>query len=175
VVILACVGDCVFQVAGIATEGNGLEQQPIAMGSGEPGPWHSKSGSSRRLGLASDEQLAGLRAAHESVVADSVTGIHATLVARAQAVDWGLHDTIIDALDNEIISNAYRVNSVKIRLIRQELTRLDSALVVPVMQEHLRIVAALESRDPQRAAAEITAHIDNARNRALGLAGTAPA
>jgi hypothetical protein len=44
------------------------------------------------LGLASDEQLAGLRAAHESVAADSVTGIHATLVAQAQPVDWAHSD-----------------------------------------------------------------------------------
>jgi DNA-binding GntR family transcriptional regulator len=119
---------------------------------------------------ASDERLAELRAAHEAVLAAAADGVDGKLVARAQAVDWGLHDAIIDALGNEIISNAYRVNSVKIRLIRQELTRLDEALVAPVMREHLGIVAALESRDPRRAADATAAHIENARNRALGLA-----
>ena len=56
------------------------------------------------------------------------------LIAEAQAVDYGLHDAIIDALGNEIISNAYRVNAIKIRLIRQEHTRLEPQLVVPVMR-----------------------------------------
>jgi len=37
------------------------------------------------------------------------------------------------------------------------------------MQEHLRIIAALRTRDPARAAAAIGDHITAARNRALGL------
>jgi hypothetical protein len=37
------------------------------------------------------------------------------------------------------------------------------------MQEHLKIIAALRTRDPARAAAAIGDHITAARNRALGL------
>ena len=33
----------------------------------------------------------------------------------------------------------------------------------------LGIIAAMETRDPQKAVAALSAHIDNARNRALGL------
>jgi DNA-binding GntR family transcriptional regulator len=80
-----------------------------------------------------------------------------------------MHAAIVDSLHNEIVSNAYRINSIKIRLIRQEQTRLDATLVVPVMQEHLKIIAALRTRDPARAAAAIGNHITAARNRALGL------
>ena len=72
------------------------------------------------------------------------------LVADAQAVDWGLHDTIIDALENKIIGQVYRVNSIKIRLIRQELTRIDGSLVLPVMREHLAIIEQLVARDRDR-------------------------
>jgi len=50
------------------------------------------------------------------------------------------------------------------RLIRQERIRIDG-LVVPVMREHLRIIEAIETRDPQRAAETLVEHINNARNR----------
>jgi hypothetical protein len=37
------------------------------------------------------------------------------------------------------------------------------------MQDHLKIIAALRTRDPARAAAALGDHITAARNRALGL------
>ena len=66
------------------------------------------------------------------------------LEAAAQAVDWGMHDTFIDALGNTIISNAYRVNSIKMRLIHQERFRIDGR-VGPVMGEHLTVLDAIET------------------------------
>ncbi len=116
-----------------------------------------------------DAELGRLRAAHEKVLEEAGRRVTPKLVARAQATDWDLHDTIVDFLDNEIISSAYRVNSIKIRLIRQEQTRIDQFLVVPVMQEHLGVIEAFETRDPIRAADAIGAHIANARNRAMRL------
>lgn len=121
---------------------------------------------------ASDTTLARLRHDHEEVVADCLAGngeISPDLVARAQNVDWNLHWTIIAALTNDIIADAYRVNSIKVRLIRQEQTLLSEPLVIPVMQEHLTVIAAIETRDPQQAVAAISAHILSARNRALGI------
>jgi hypothetical protein len=70
-------------------------------------------------------------------------------VARAQGVDWDLHWTIVASLNNAIIADAYRVNSIKVRLIRQEQTLLSGTLVLPVMREHLAIIAAIETRDPR--------------------------
>jgi DNA-binding GntR family transcriptional regulator len=118
---------------------------------------------------ATDKQLAALRASHEGVLKRARKAVTPELVAEAQAVDYGLHDEIIDALGNEIISNAYRVNAIKIRLIRQEHTRLEPALLEPVIVEHLGIIAAFEARDPARAAKAIEVHINKSRNRALGI------
>lgn len=108
-----------------------------------------------------------LQQAHEAVLAAAAKAVTPALIERAQAVDDSMHSAIVESLNNEIVSNAYRVNAIKIRLIRQEQTRLDAALVVPVMKEHLQIIAALRSRDPVRAAKAIGEHIVNARNRAL--------
>lgn len=118
---------------------------------------------------SSDATLAQLRHEHESILADHRGGVTADLVARAQTVDWNLHWTIIASLGNAIIADAYRVNSIKVRLIRQEQTLLSGALVTPVMQEHMAIIEAMETRDPRRAVAAMEAHINSARNRALGL------
>jgi DNA-binding GntR family transcriptional regulator len=118
---------------------------------------------------ASDELLKALHARHLLVIERARAEGHSReLEALAQATDWGMHDQIIDALGNEIISKAYRVNSIKIRLIRDAATRID-ALVVPVMEEHLRIVERMLARDAAGAEAAMAAHIQHARNRALGL------
>jgi DNA-binding GntR family transcriptional regulator len=114
-------------------------------------------------------ELGRLRSAHESVLREAAKRITSRLVTRAQATDWDLHDTLIDYLGNRIISSAYRVNSLKIRLIRQKQTRIHESLVIPVMNEHLAVIAALESRDPARAAQAIGEHIASARNRAMRL------
>lgn len=118
---------------------------------------------------APDELLAKLRADHERVLERVAReGNTPEVIAEAQAVDWGMHDTIIDALGNEIISKAYRVNAIKTRLIRAELVRIDP-VIAPVMREHLGILEAIETRDGAKAAAAISAHIENARNRAMGI------
>lgn len=118
---------------------------------------------------ASDAQIAAIRSKHEAIIARSKHERSPQLIADAQAVDWGFHDSLIDFLGNRIISNTYRVNSIKIRLIRQQSTRLDNDLVDPVMQEHLRIIHALEARDVNGAVTLLSQHIESARARALQL------
>jgi len=118
---------------------------------------------------ASDAAIAALLNQHREIVAAIEAGNHShELEIHAQAVDWGMHDAFIDALGNTIISNAYRVNSIKMRLIHQERFRIDGR-VVPVMQEHLKVLEAIESREPRRAVEALTKHINDARNLALQL------
>jgi len=87
-------------------------------------------------------------------------GVTAALIAEAQRVDW---------LGNAIISEAYRVNAIKIRLIRQEQTRLNDEVVIPTMREHLGIIDAIRTRDPVKASAALGEHIIGARQRAMEL------
>ena len=118
---------------------------------------------------ADDAELQHLEAEHAAILARARTeGRSADLEALAQATDWGMHDQIIDALGNEIISKAYRVNSIKIRLILDASTRI-ATRVVPVMEEHLGIIARLVIRDEAGAADAMTRHILRARDRALGM------
>ena len=116
---------------------------------------------------ASDEEIEAVRSEHLALMSEAHSGINAELVARAQAIDWAFHDTLIDRLGNEIISKIYRVNSLRIRLISQERVRIFPELVVSVVKEHTAILEALARRDPAGSAAAMEAHIASARSRAL--------
>jgi DNA-binding GntR family transcriptional regulator len=120
------------------------------------------------------QTIARLKKRHDGIVARCVRaeksgGITPPLIAEAQDVDWDLHATIVDGLGNAIISDAYRVNSIKIRLIKQQQTRLNDGVVIPTMREHLAIIDAIVARDPDQASAAMREHIVSARDRAIGL------
>jgi DNA-binding GntR family transcriptional regulator len=118
---------------------------------------------------ASEAAIGRIEAAHQSIVASAQDGLTERLIAEAQQVDREFHETIIDELNNDIISKAYRVNWIKVRLIRQNETSLDEDLVIPVMCEHLAIIAAMKRRDIPAAVEAAISHIMNARARALRL------
>jgi DNA-binding GntR family transcriptional regulator len=79
-----------------------------------------------------------------------------------------MHDAFIDALGNTIISNAYRVNSIKMRLISQDRFRINGH-VGPVMNEHLKVLEAIQRRSAEEAVAALASHINGARDRALKI------
>lgn len=118
---------------------------------------------------ASDALVAAMRRDHEAIVARARAGGDPDLVRDAEEVDRRMHQTIIDHLDNDIVSQAFRVNWIKIKLIRRDETRLYHALIEPVMGDHLKVIRAVEARDPAAAAAAISEHIANARARALEI------
>ena len=89
------------------------------------------------------------------------------MIADAQTVDWKLHEQIIKTLDNKIIIDAYRVNAIKIRLIKLEQTSITQANVISTMKEHLDIINAVQLRNSAEAEIKIVEHIKNARFRAL--------
>lgn len=119
---------------------------------------------------ASDAQIDAIAQAHRDVVHRARSGpIDDALLTEATSLDWGLHDLMIDALGNELISNIYRVNSLRVRLIRLEGSTLEADVLLPVMQEHLWIIQALRQRDALAITARLTHHIDSAHRRVLGL------
>lgn len=91
------------------------------------------------------------------------------MLADAQQMDWNMHDRMIDALNNELISSIYRTNSIKLRVIRNDDTRMLPELVVSVMDEHLVLIDALISRDEGRVRLALDAHLNSAKQRVLQL------
>jgi len=120
---------------------------------------------------ASDAELAAIEAAHQQILAraNKASTTDPRLLDDAQALDWGLHDRMVDALGNEIVSDIYRVNSLRVRLIKLEQSVITPAILIPAMQEHLSFIAALRERNAAQAAALLDAHINSARSRVMNV------
>lgn len=118
---------------------------------------------------ATSKELEGLVKQHQDVREEAIAAVSLDVLHRAQQIDWSFHDLIIDAMGNSIVSDIHRVNAIKIRLIRNTDTRMLPELVVPVLDEHLVVLAALQDRDDTGAVRAIHAHINSAKRRALGL------
>ncbi len=118
----------------------------------------------------SDDDLLKVEDAHLRIVHRARHGsIDDALLTDATTGDWGLHDLIVDTLGNELISQAYRINSLRIRLIRLENAALSPDILMSVMNEHLWFIDALKRRDPDAVVARLTHHIESAHRRVLGL------
>ncbi|HTS24219.1 MAG TPA: GntR family transcriptional regulator [Casimicrobiaceae bacterium] len=128
-----------------------------------------REGAQRYGETVTDAELDALAAKYRSIVDRSKRGVTRELLDEAQAADWGLHDRMIDSLGNEIISQLYRVNMLRIKLIRLDRVVLTPEALLPAMNEHLELVAALRTRRPREIAAAIERHLTSARDRALGL------
>ena len=89
------------------------------------------------------------------------------LLDHALQVDWGMHTMIMDSVGNRIMMSAHQRNFDKIKMIR--LHGRSPRYLPLAMEEHLKVIAALKSRDPERAAAALQDHLKSAEHRALGL------
>lgn len=123
----------------------------------------------RFVQVVSHTELQAIERAHLDIVARARSGpIDDELLTDATSVDWGLHDLMIDTLGNELISQTYRINSLRVRLINLERSTLSAEVLLPAMQEHLNLIEAFKLRDPQRVAQTLAHHIDSAHQRVLG-------
>ena len=118
---------------------------------------------------ASTDEIRHLQKQHQESRDAAVAAVSSDVLHKAQQIDWAFHDLIVDRMKNTLISDIYRVNAIKIRLIRNSDTRMLPDLVVPVLDEHLAVIAALKDRDASGAVEAIQSHINSAKRRALGL------
>ena len=122
---------------------------------------------------ATEDEIAALEKAHRRIIARvEKEGFTAGALDEAQAVDWSLHDTIVHALGNDVISSLHAVNNDRIRLIRLthgKLTLLTPASFGHAMDEHLSVIDACRRHAPPSATAAMEAHIASGMRRALGL------
>jgi DNA-binding GntR family transcriptional regulator len=129
-----------------------------------------REAASRFVTTVSDTDLAAIEQAHLNIVKRAKKkAIDDALLEDATTVDWGLHDLMIDALGNELISEVYRINSLRVRLIKLEGSTLSPDVLIPAMEEHLWFIDALKRRDTQAVVDRLSHHIDSAHRRVLGL------
>jgi DNA-binding GntR family transcriptional regulator len=119
---------------------------------------------------AADDVVAREVEALAEIEAQAQAGqIGAALVARAQAVDWGFHDAIVESLGNPLINDVHRVNAIRIRLMMYDRVTLSPEVLTPALEEHRPVLLAVQRRDAKAALKALRLHLASARHRALGL------
>ncbi len=127
-----------------------------------------REAAARFASSVSDDEIEEIHASHLEIIARAQRNpLESTLLDDAQKLDWGLHDRMIDAMGNELVSEIYRVNSLRLRLIRLEGTMISPDRLIPAMEEHLRIINALKSRQSSLVTEMVAIHIESAHQRLL--------
>jgi DNA-binding GntR family transcriptional regulator len=116
----------------------------------------------------SDAELDAEEKKHQAILQRALSGkSDPRLDQDALAVDWALHDRMVDAMGNEILSEMYRVNSLHVRMIRLDARQVRPQRVVPAMEEHLKVIKLLKARDEAGALKAMQEHVDQSRQRVL--------
>lgn len=120
------------------------------------------------LRTASDTELEAEEKKHQAILQRALSGKpDPKLDQDALAVDWALHDRMVDSMGNEILSEIYRANSLHVRMIRLDAQQVRPQRVVPAMQEHLKFIKLLRARDEAGALRAMQEHVEQSRQRVL--------
>lgn len=87
----------------------------------------------------------------------------------SQDVDSRFHELLVDFTENELLIQAYDLNSIRVRLIKLDRITLSATTLPAAFGDHLAIIDAILERDRWKAAAAMETHIRNARERALAI------
>jgi DNA-binding GntR family transcriptional regulator len=118
---------------------------------------------------ADEQQIEALRKDHLKIAERArKERITAGLIADAEDVDWGMHDAIVGALQNEFISQIHMINCDRIKVFRLDYGHTASSLI-DTMNEHLAILDACAGHDSEKAAHAMKVHISAAMQRAMGV------
>lgn len=85
-----------------------------------------------------------------------------------QLFDWQMHARMVNALENRLISNVYRVTAIKIRMSAQARVRVTRENATRVIKEHLDFLNPLLEEQPEAAAKALGFHIEQSLTLALG-------
>jgi DNA-binding GntR family transcriptional regulator len=113
-------------------------------------------------------RLEPIEAQTRDVLANAESDFSDEVVREFKRADFALHEVMIEALDNELISEVYRVNADRILLIRLT-NRLSRQRVLTATHEHLAIFEALRRRDANAAAAAMEQHLQASFQGMMGM------
>lgn len=115
----------------------------------------------RRLILNSGEiPLAALKEEHDILLEDAHTRLSPDLPRRAIETDLSLHDALSTGLGSKLALRLYGENRNRIAVIQNTRPFLADR-IVSSMEEHLRIIAALQARDAEAAFVAIRDHLQH--------------
>lgn len=117
----------------------------------------------------SDEVLLEQKTLHLDVIEAVKSGATEELLRRGQEIDSRFHSLLMQSTRNELLTSAYDINNIRIRLIKLDRIRLNSLTLPAAFGDHILVIDALLARDRNAAMEAMDRHISNARERALAL------
>jgi DNA-binding GntR family transcriptional regulator len=116
-----------------------------------------------------DEPLAEQRGLHLEIMDRLSTDTSASVLSEGQSIDSGFHKLLIEHTGNELLIQAYNVNTIRIRLINLDRILLNSDILPSAFADHLAIIDAILARDLGHSIDAMDTHIRNARQRAVAF------
>ena len=86
----------------------------------------------------------------------------------ALEVDYSLHIALIDEMKNDQLRNFYQVIIDKVRVAWLS-TSYTREIIRPVMEEHIEVIEAVKSGDPELAAQAMEKHLNQSLRRIMGV------
>lgn len=120
----------------------------------------------RKLDDAALDQQENL---HRAIMEEVKVNPTPDLFERGQQVDDGFHALLIATTQNDLLTQAYAVNAIRIRLIKLDRVTLSAGVLPAAFADHLAVIAAIRARDAHAAIDAMDRHMMNARERALEL------
>ncbi|WP_018610579.1 GntR family transcriptional regulator [Uliginosibacterium gangwonense] len=118
----------------------------------------------------SDGEIQALYDRLQRIKQQAETGaITESFLKEAQDADWQMHDTFVAALNNQLIADLHRVNSIRIRMILGERIGLPAERLPVAIREHDAVLSALLRRDHAAAALALRTHLHSSRRRSLSV------
>jgi DNA-binding GntR family transcriptional regulator len=106
---------------------------------------------------------------HRSILERAKTDSSRTIMDEAQAVDNGMHIFLVEQTLNDLLIQAYNINSIRVRLINIDRQRLTPIILPDAFGDHLSILEAILARQRGTAVAAMERHIEKARARAVEM------
>lgn len=127
----------------------------------------AKAGAEAFLEIASDELIEELALAHRAILLRAGEMPEEELADNARRLEQRFHDLLIGALDNEIIADLYRVNQIKLEMIRLARGGWTSHSILSSLEERVQILEVLKLRDALRLAKAVAVHLEATLHRAM--------
>ena len=159
-------------VAGLPSSGKSLMLQQLTILAHQAGRRiHSMQWDGARRAFETPEWLAKYPEVNDLThpgIRKAVDGVDDDLLREAYDADWALHNGLIAAMNNDVLSDVHRLNTDKVRLIRLN-ARFTPSRVLPAMREHIVIIDALLEKRFEDAASAMSEHLHISEGRSLGV------
>lgn len=116
-----------------------------------------------------DDVLISQRALHLDIMSRIESNATADVLAEGQGIDSGFHTLLIEETGNDLLIQAYNLNSIRIRLINLDRIMLNSEVLPAAFSDHLAIIDAILARNMGEAVEAMDVHIRNAHRRAVAF------